>query len=154
MAMVGFMRHEWCKVVKSLQNDLPKIAQTICDTWRFKPESSAVRSVRAASACSARLSKAVLSSAQVFLSISNFFFNFSCAATLNSNLALAFRVSISRVFRWFFSSEISDSSFLQAAYTSSGLQFEWLSCNVKVPSTLQAKTLGTWGLMYAERFYL
>ena len=26
--------------------------------------------------------------------------------------------------------------------------------NIKVPSTLQAKTLGTWGLMYAERFYL
>ena len=73
---MGVMRHSECKLVESLQNDLPKIAATICDTWRFKPESSAVLSVRAASACSARLSKAVFSSAHIFLSVSNFFLQF------------------------------------------------------------------------------
>ena len=74
--MMGVTRHKDYKLDESRWNDLPKIAATICDTWRFKPESSAVLSVRAASACSARLSKAVFSSAQAFLSVSNFFLQF------------------------------------------------------------------------------
>ena len=67
---MGVMRYKGYELIESRWNNLPKMAATICDTWRFKPESSAVLSVRAFSACSARLTRVAFSSAQVFRSAS------------------------------------------------------------------------------------
>ena len=94
------------------------MAATIWETWRFRPESSAVFSARAFSACSARVTSAAFSSTQAFLSASNLVFNFSWVAMLDTNLAFAFRVSISCIFSRLLTSARSASSFLLAAYIS------------------------------------
>ena len=53
------------------------MAATIWETWRFRPESSAVFSERVFSAGSARVTSATFSSAQAFRSASNSVFSFS-----------------------------------------------------------------------------
>ena len=109
------MRYTHSKLDESRRDDLPKTAATIWDTWRFRPESSAVFSERAFSACSARVTNAAFSSAHAFRSASNSVFSFSCAAMLDTNLAFALRVSISSIFSRLLTSTRSASSFLPAA---------------------------------------
>ena len=110
------MRFTHSKLDESRRDDLPKTAATIWDTRRFRPESSAVFSKRAFSACSARFTSATFSSAHAFRSASNSVFSFSCAAMLDyTNLAFAFRVSISCIFSQFLRSARSASSFLPTA---------------------------------------
>ena len=109
------MRYTHSELNESRRDDLPKTAATIWDTWRFRPESSAVFSERVFSACSARFTNAAFSSAHAFRSASNSVFSFSCAAMLDTNLAFAFRVSISCIFGRFLRSARSASSFLPAA---------------------------------------
>ena len=120
------------------------MTKAIWDICCFKLDSSAVASARDVSAVSARVTREAFSSAQIFLSDSKFFFSFKFGVSFLRFKLLSFQTTL-------------QGSKLRFKLTYGSLQLtpgngkDSNKVNIQVPSTLQVKILGTWGLMYAER---